>query len=1129
MPIDQNHGFSRKRLLPNYLLQLVLLLCGPISVATQAAELLEDEFAQWGIPRTETFYPRFTGIRGDILNLSTLPNGHFSALTSIGIYTFDGTHWEHVPDLSWTSDSLTLPDGRTLVSFAAGLATIEPDEFGGYAVEILTPKETYPPNLPSMEHVAYAKGHCFGLAGTHLIIATPEGETQYHQLPNWATSIFAIGDDVYVTGGLTSLLNRWDWETRQLIDDSRHLDSSGVYEWFLETTPRAEGGVWIRGQQDTIIGFDGTRTWRWKGSTTLRKMDARISCFVEASPNTLAIGTSSLGALLIDENGEVLLQHTKQQGLDDVNVKKIGVDSQQGLWVRTSNSITRIPSHPPTVLFNEEHGLSDPIFTLEEFRDRIYIGTSTGLYTSNDEARSMDELFVRVLDREEVYHLSTYDEHLFISGAVARAMTSDGSIYLLDPDGATSFYQPSKYPDVMLGVNFRGITRYEKRNDRWTKIGRLEGPERDFLTIAESEDGQLFASTGFNKVALIELEEEVGSYRMIDLPINESGIWIALVTIDGEVYANGHPCLKWDSASREFVPDPQMYYYVGLPPYGFEHVYGRNEETAVVALDGRSSKTVPRPTRRIFGDISSIGNAIDTRAVSILYDHHGNLWAGGEFGLVFSNDPFRGKSSLEIRPRIHKITSTNDQQTFRVSAFADNPLILEPDQNSLEIAIEYPSLSATTHHQYQIVIEPLDEQSPPFSDSSRRSINNLPPGDYFIYANASDAYGHSSSSHTYHFTVKAPWYQKPWAYAAYLFGAILIVVGIVRYYNRFQIERSHQLEQLVRERTKEVEEKNEALKEQALKLETQNEELGEKTEELQSTTESLTETLHRLQEMQDQLMETARTAGKAEIATNVLHNVGNVLNSINVSLTVLSNKVSNSKVDRLSKLAKLLEANSENIESFLTQDPRGQKVPSYLIHLAQSLRDEVSEVSYELNTMEEDVEHVKRIIAAQQSHAKTQSLTQEFDLVETCETALTILGRDQNAHLLEINNELPEQLIVRNDKHRVLEIVLNLISNAIDAIGERSPELGILTLSYELDETNKRVRLIVKDNGVGISPENIDRLFNHGFTTKEHGHGFGLHSCANTARVLGGDLTITSEGLGKGATATLTLPIAYNT
>lgn len=280
--------------------------------------------------------------------------------------------------------------------------------------------------------------------------------------------------------------------------------------------------------------------------------------------------------------------------------------------------------------------------------------------------------------------------------------------------------------------------------------------------------------------------------------------------------------------------------------------------------------------------------------------------------------------------------------------------------------------------------------------------------------------------------------------------------------------------------------------------------------------------------MQDQLVDTARTAGKAEIAINVLHNVGNVLNSLNVSINVLSQKAGDSKAIKLTRLAKLVEEHRENIADFLTNDPRGKNVPNYLIQLASALETEVATIQHELGIMTEDIDHVKSVIAAQQTHAKSNNIVEEVYLHELCQTALNIVGNERSESKLEIINEVPADIVIENDKHRLLDIILNLISNAIDAIDDQNPEIGLLTIVAEVLPDSKTVEFRVKDNGSGIAPENLERLFRHGFTTKTNGHGFGLHSCANAAHVLGGNLSLTSPGLGHGALATLTLPIKHN-
>jgi signal transduction histidine kinase len=106
----------------------------------------------------------------------------------------------------------------------------------------------------------------------------------------------------------------------------------------------------------------------------------------------------------------------------------------------------------------------------------------------------------------------------------------------------------------------------------------------------------------------------------------------------------------------------------------------------------------------------------------------------------------------------------------------------------------------------------------------------------------------------------------------------------------------------------------------------------------------------------------------------------------------------------------------------------------------------------------------------------------------------------------------------------VLQILLNLTANAKHACVDAGREDG--RVKVRVTNGDDRVRIAVCDNGVGISPENLKKVFKHGFTTrKKTGHGFGLHSGALIARELGGTLSAQSDGPGQGAVFTLELPL----
>ena len=278
-----------------------------------------------------------------------------------------------------------------------------------------------------------------------------------------------------------------------------------------------------------------------------------------------------------------------------------------------------------------------------------------------------------------------------------------------------------------------------------------------------------------------------------------------------------------------------------------------------------------------------------------------------------------------------------------------------------------------------------------------------------------------------------------------------------------------------------------------------------------------------LKETQVRLVETARAVGMTEIASNVLHNVGNVLTSAVVNLEVTRQAVGASRVVRVRQVATLLEEHRGRLGDFFTKDPRGERLIDYLSALSGELLSEQTGLQESLEAMNRHIEHIRAIVQVQQTYAKTSLLLEECDLAQLVDDTLRIQQAAIQRHGITVTLEVFRVPRVRLDKHKLLQILINLVSNAKYAL-DGMPE-GQRHMTVRLTAENGRARIQVVDNGIGIEAEHQAKLFAHGFTTRKNGHGFGLHSSALAAQILGGSLTLESEGLSRGATATLEIPL----
>jgi PAS domain S-box-containing protein len=275
-----------------------------------------------------------------------------------------------------------------------------------------------------------------------------------------------------------------------------------------------------------------------------------------------------------------------------------------------------------------------------------------------------------------------------------------------------------------------------------------------------------------------------------------------------------------------------------------------------------------------------------------------------------------------------------------------------------------------------------------------------------------------------------------------------------------------------------------------------------------------------MQRLRGQLLEASRLAGRAEVASGVLHNVGNVLNSVNVSVSEMRTAADRMRVDSLRKVAGLL---AEEIGDEPT--PKRAKALTLLHALVDHIGDERERLLDEANRLGERLKHIHAILRAQQKLARTREVVEEVDVDELIRSALPLDESWREAGIeLSCEVEQPVPRLVC-DRHKLLQILVNLLRNARDAVREMPAGTGRVLVRGRTTEGG-RVSMAVVDNGIGIALEHRERIFGHGFTTKEDGHGFGLHSSALLAAELGGTLRFESDGPGRGTTFTLELPAA---
>ncbi|KTD66116.1 ATP-binding response regulator [Legionella spiritensis] len=297
---------------------------------------------------------------------------------------------------------------------------------------------------------------------------------------------------------------------------------------------------------------------------------------------------------------------------------------------------------------------------------------------------------------------------------------------------------------------------------------------------------------------------------------------------------------------------------------------------------------------------------------------------------------------------------------------------------------------------------------------------------------------------------------------------------------------------------------------------------------LEEKKEELANTLKSLEKLNQKMLKISREAGMSEVASGILHNVGNVLNSINVATILIRDSLQDNKtLQRLFKIKGALKTHKDDLDSFLNQDKKGKHLTEYLALSLEQLKIERQKLYLESKELVENLDHVKAVISMQQTFVKRTTICEPIALNKFLSEVVQLQKHSFITAGIRIECQFDDKLpTIVTDKHKLLTIIMNLISNAIHALQELQANQDKKQIIIKTGIHNKQaVYIEISDNGIGIPQKNLMNIFTQGFTTKEKGTGYGLHSSLLTAQELGGSLTGCSRGKGFGANFVIKIPL----
>jgi len=1086
----------------------------------------------------ESGAPSFVVLGSEALGLSTgpidiqlLPDGRVVVVSQRELAFGDGVRWETFrgeegePTIFGSVAIDT--DGTIYAGIESGFGRIELRAGGhwGIAPAVSLPEETGARNATLVSVVTFPD-HWYWYGGSGPIVSWRPGLTP-QTVGNRAAvlRILSLEGKVFVSDESSGGLYQLTAEGR-----TEHVGTADMVVSNSVTcaTSFGPGQLLVGTGSAGLKLFDG-KTFRPFGQPGLIGRGLRITDLCPVGESYFAAAIDTVGIIFFDREGRMV--QVLERSLDHRlgRVKRLLYTRTGVLWALMNDGVARVefpspishfePLVPSGLRYAQPLRHAGRLWMLADGR------AMRGIYDDSDRLERFED---DTPPGRFLFTMTAVDDHLFGSN-----------------DEGTYLYEDSEWKLILPGViNARvGVAPsskdgmyYVARGEYGTIQHSTEGHTARRIPMPDLGDsyGAVIDSAGIGWVELgtsrVGRIDPHGEMPVLKILGADEGIvtgWVEIYVLDGIARFHAASRLqRFDDSQQKFVEDqellarlPQLATAGGRPT---TDSLGRLWYTAdgAAQLIDRTEAGGDRPV-----PIMPVGFA----PTSYTPEDDGIIWmyATGRLARMDLRMPEPPVSPLRALITSVQFSASNRQVFAPGAALAP----IDYAENSLVIHFAAPANPFAVPVTFEVLLEGAGTQWISTGAVGSAAFNRLKEGNYVFHVRPVVEGTMPGTEAQVQFTVRPPWFRTPLAWASYAVATVGIFAFAIWLSSFLQRRENERLERLVTERTGELQTTNDRLAQQI-------EETLEKSVALSVSEERyrllnadleihVQDRTAELEHAHKQLLISSRQAGMAEVAIGVLHNVGNVLNSVNVSSTLVRETLHNSEITTLSRVAGLLRDRAGDMDAFLTTDPKGRLVPGFVVQLADQLAKEHALLHAEHEHLARNVEHIKGIVAMQQTYARVSGVIEKVRLADLVGDALQMHAVGFARHGVEVVRDYADVPLALIDQHKVMQILVNLINNAKHSLAEAHRVDGRITVKISRCAAD-RFQIAVTDNGVGISAENLTRVFSHGFTTRRDGHGFGLHSGANAAREMGGSLRVESAGAGLGATFTLELPVKPN-
>ena len=539
--------------------------------------------------------------------------------------------------------------------------------------------------------------------------------------------------------------------------------------------------------------------------------------------NYYVFATQRCGLVIINKKGSVVLHLNKQKGLTGNEIYDLFYDKDKNLWIPTNNGISRIHFPSAFTYFDEKNGLEGGVRAVQRHGDRLFVGTSQGLYYLKDRpSNARLSICANPVLFSNIYGISKECRDLEVIDNRLLAATFDGLFQIGNQISKKiaegSFFQileSSMHKNIFYTAGTEGAMVFSIQNTAITKKGRLTNVTSPVRTIAETENGGLWLGSDYHGVFYVDMNDTIDAgapvynfYRTNGLPDNHT--WIdAYNTSGGILFSTSAGLFRFDQLKSSFYPDTSF----GREFHqDFDWVFPiRENQNKDLWFSAGSENTFQKTTglAKFLGNnknyfiYSTPFNRINDYTIEEIYDDKGGIvWFGTDDKLIRCNTRlFRNDSVKEFYTLFRDIAIGKDSAIF----FTNDSLFKFPyKHNSISFRFYAPSFIEEAKIRYQYLLEGFDAHWSSWSNSNYKEYTRLQEGRYIFRVRAKNIYDQISDEAVFHFQIMPPLYRTWYAYIIYLVLIVSFIIMITKYRSYLFAQEKHKLEKIILERTDEL-------------------------------------------------------------------------------------------------------------------------------------------------------------------------------------------------------------------------------------------------------------------------------------------------------------------------------------